>query len=110
MINPDIIKLKYPDADFTLDIQLQDDGEGVYIAYWGLNEPKPTIDDLNRWEIEFAEAYQFKQNKIANQPIYDQLDQIDFKSIRALRANDTDRLAELEAEAVALRAQLLPVS
>lgn len=38
--------------------------------------------------------------------IHVQLMEIDIKSIRALRANETERLAELEAEAVALREEL----
>lgn len=35
-----------------------------------------------------------------------QLDQLDMRSIRALRANETERIADLEAEAVELRSQL----
>ena len=38
--------------------------------------------------------------------IHVQLMEIDIKSIRALRANETERLAELEAETVALREEL----
>ena len=40
------------------------------------------------------------------QSILAQLDDIDSKSIRALRTNDATRLSEYEAQAVSLRAQL----
>lgn len=106
----EIIELKYRDELACDKIILQDDGNGVYIAKWDLEEPKPTQVDLDQWSIDLAPQYQFKQNKIANQSIYDQLDIIDSKSIRALRTNDTLRLTELETQAAALRAQLLPVS
>jgi len=42
----------------------------------------------------------------SKQAILAQLDEIDRKSIRALRCGETDRLAELEAQAVILRQQL----
>lgn len=42
------LKQLYPNADFTKDIILQDDGDGVYIAKW--NEEKlgkePTIEEI----------------------------------------------------------------
>lgn len=42
------LKQLYPNADFTSDIILQDDGDGVYIAKW--NEEKlgerPTIEEI----------------------------------------------------------------
>ena len=41
-----------------------------------------------------------------NNLIYEQLNKIDEKSIRAIRENDTVRIESLEAEAVALRAKL----
>lgn len=45
-----------------------------------------------------------------NAPILQQLDELDRKTVRALRAGETNRLAEYEAQAAALRAQLLPVT
>lgn len=45
-----------------------------------------------------------------NLQILRQLCDIDGKSVRALRTNDSDKLQELEEQAIALRAQLLPVS
>lgn len=41
-----------------------------------------------------------------NARILAQLSAIDAKSIRALREGDTDRIADLERQAVALRSQL----
>jgi hypothetical protein len=42
----------------------------------------------------------------ANKAIYAQLRKVDAKSIRALREGNAVRIAELEAQAVALRSQL----
>jgi len=106
----DIIKLKYPDADFENEILVQDDGDGPYIKIWKLNAQKPTARDLSEWAVELRQEYIYSMNRIANKSIYDQLDVIDLKSIRALRTNDTVKLASLEAEAIGLRSQLLPTS
>lgn len=103
-----IIRLKYPDVNFQTDVILQDDGNGIYIKEWNLDVPKPTENDLLDWETEVADKIVFEENKLANAEIYKQLDQIDLKSIRALRNNETDRLQALELEAVNLRKQLLP--
>lgn len=49
----EILKLKFPQADFRKDIILQDDGEGIYIAEW--NEalgPLPDAAQLALWEQE----------------------------------------------------------
>lgn len=42
-----------------------------------------------------------------NAPIYAQLDELDRKSIRALREGDAARVAQIEAQATALRAMLV---
>lgn len=42
-----------------------------------------------------------------NAPIYAQLDELDRKSIRALREGDAARVAQIEAQATALRATLV---
>lgn len=105
----ELLLLKYPDILFPQECVLQDDGSGQYIAQWSRAEPKPNEGDLSSWAVELEQAYIFKQNKLANAPIYEQLDAIDLKSIRAIRTNDTARIAALEADASALRAQLLPV-
>jgi hypothetical protein len=104
-----LLSIKYPEANFLHDIILQDDGQGAYIAQWNLLEPKPTQSDLDIWTNDpmIITAYTKQQNAIINKPIYDQLDALDLKSIRAIRSNDSIRIAELEAQAVALRAQLV---
>lgn len=45
-------------------------------------------------------------DKSGNLQILTQLNAIDFKSIRAIRANELDRLAEYEAQAIELRKKL----
>lgn len=106
----EILALKYPKADFIKDIQLQDHGDGkIVIGAWDLSDPKPTQSELDAWAADpvIIAAYNKQQNAIVNKPIHDQLDVIDLKSIRAIRSNDIVRIAELEAQAVALRAQLV---
>jgi len=62
---------------------------------------------LNQWAIDVASLHTAQQKAITNAPIYEQLDSIDLKSIRAIRTNDTARIAQLESQAVALRAKLV---
>lgn len=105
----DLIKLKYPDADIDNDYLIQDDGTGAYIAHWGREEPKPTQKDLDQWAVEFEEQYnqdKAKQEFVQkNQALLAKLDEIDKQSIRAIREANQERINELEAEAVAIRAQ-----
>lgn len=55
-----------------------------------------------------AVAWKSSQNVAStNAPIQAQLDALDAKSIRALREGDAARVAALEAQAAALRAQLV---
>lgn len=56
----DILLLKFPNADFTHDIRLQDDGEGIYIKEWNLPNPAPTQQDLNQWVAELDLMYRQK--------------------------------------------------
>lgn len=105
----EIIKLKYPDIDFMSDVLLQDDGQGPYIRYWNLADPKPSTSQLEKWSLELEDLRQFQLNKILNEEIHKKLEEIDLKSIRALRTNDIDRLQDLETQAIALRLKLLPV-
>ena len=102
----DILILKYPQADFKKDILIQDDGQGAYIKEWNLSDSKPTQIDLDRWASEIESQWTAHQNKLANAPLYKELDSIDMKSIRALRTKDTARLSELEQQAQAIRAKL----
>jgi len=34
------------------DVRLQDDGDGIYIAYWNSDEPKPTMEQVYQWVEE----------------------------------------------------------
>jgi hypothetical protein len=109
-----VLMLKYKGIDFINDVNLQDDldDKGVFIAGW--NTAKlgvvPTASDLLAWQSDpiLVQQAVYESNKVTNAPIYSALDAIDTKSIRALRSGDTARLSQLENEAVALRAQLLP--
>lgn len=95
-------------ADMSKDIVLQDDGQGAYIARWSLEGiPMPSVDDLQQWEQEVSALYQQEQFNIVNREILLQLEEIDKKSIRALRANDMGRLQQLENKAKLLRKQLV---
>jgi len=110
---PKVLQLKYPNADFMKDIILADYGEGngPEIQQWNLpNTTAPSQADIDAWTVQFAQQYTFNQNKIANQPIYDQLDTIDLKSIRALREGDTTRITALTNQAITLRATLLAIA
>jgi hypothetical protein len=113
----DIIRLKYPNIQNVTYWYTKQDGSPLDDPYDGLvwentDIPMPSKADVTQWmqDALLTAQYTFAQNKIANQLIYSQLDAIDAKSIRPLRENDTQRLADLTAQAVALRAQLLPVS
>ena len=111
----DVLTIKYPTAVIGIDgnVQLINNGVSDEILAWNVpNEIQPTQAQIDAWLIDATvlQQYTFKQNKIANKAIYDQLDIIDAKSIRALRTNDTVRLTALEAQAAALRGQLLPTA
>lgn len=106
----ELLLLKYPDIDFLKDVILRDEGEGVYIAEWNLEDPQPSLEELQEWKQDpvVVKQYEYENNKQINKEIYDKLDEIDKKSIRALRTNDTNRITALESQAVDLRKQLLP--
>ena len=40
------------EVDFTTEVILQDDGEGVYIKKWNVAEAQPTEEELNALEAE----------------------------------------------------------
>lgn len=109
----DILKINFPNAIFGLNgtIQLTSIGEGVdpVIQFWGIsNCAQPTPEQITAWQTDptTIAAYTVQQNAITNAPIIAQLKEIDNKSIRALRTNDTNRLTELETQAAQLRSQL----
>ena len=56
----DILKIKYPDVDYRLDIQISDNGDGQFISAWNLSDPMPTQDDLDGWMKEFDLPYRQK--------------------------------------------------
>ncbi len=106
MLLQDILHIKYPAANFIWDIVIQNEA----ITQWNVpNTVQPTADQITAWQTDptLTTTYTAQQNAITNAPIIAQLDIIDAKSIRALRTNDTARLIALEAEAVALRTQLV---
>jgi hypothetical protein len=45
----ELLKLKFPDADFMRDIVLFDDGNGAYVKEWNLNTAQPTSKQINDW-------------------------------------------------------------
>lgn len=110
----DLISIKYPNAriGFGYDVWFADYGNGQEIQGWNLEEEQPSKEEIDSWQDdpEVIAAHQAKLNIIANNEIYAQLDVIDYKSVRPLRENDTARLQELNVQAAALRAQLLPTT
>lgn len=56
----DILALKFPGLDFTKDVRLQDDGNGVYINEWNLETPIPSAQTLQQWEQELDLVYRQK--------------------------------------------------
>ena len=79
---------------------------------WGVTDsvvteiPDPTPDEIAAQVVATQAAQALAQKKA---PILAQLADIDSKSIRALRTNDTVRMASLEAQAVVLRVQLAAI-
>lgn len=59
--------------------------------------------DVEATQQEVEEMYVKSARAERKNQILSELGEIDFKSIRALRANDTAKLAELEEQAVVLR-------
>lgn len=108
----DTLILKYPGVEGITYHHTKEDGSAWSDPYEGLvwenkDIAKPTKKNLRDWAIEFEAAYQQKRLKDLNKDVYEKLDEIDLKSIRALRTGDTERLQQLEAEAVELRSQLV---
>ena len=40
------------EVDFTADVKLQDDGDGVYIKEWNVAEAQPTEEQLNALDAQ----------------------------------------------------------
>jgi hypothetical protein len=104
----DVILFKYPGIQQVSYWNTQYDGTEWNSPIDGLiwentTVPKPTqqeLDDLMPLYCAHKAALE------ANNRVKQQLADIDMRSIRALRSKDTAKLAALENEAVALRAQL----
>lgn len=66
-----ILKLRFPEASFIYDINLQDDGEGAYIKEWNIKDVlQPTQKDLDIWAIEFQDQYELEQIDLKRQAAY----------------------------------------
>ncbi len=75
----DILAIKFPFADFTKDILLGDDGDGVIdIKAWNLSTSIPTQEDIDNWASEFDLQYRQQQAVLKRKypPIQEQLDMI----------------------------------
>lgn len=103
----EILDLKYPTetAAGLIRCNSKDMTEWT-IGTWDVDFSKPDQKDLDQWNIEFEPEYIKQQNRKDNAPLYAALEDIDSKSIRALRSNDTERLKQLEVEAQTIRGQL----
>jgi hypothetical protein len=66
------------EIDFTNDVILHDDGNGVYIKEWNLDIPKPTMAQLNAFEAQANEVERInniRSQRANNYPsLADQLD------------------------------------
>ncbi len=114
---PELLLLKYPEINLmpiTGNVSLQDcgDGKGAIVGHWGLDTPQPTEKELEeyRQDPSLLAAYEAKNNIVANQDLLKQLEDIDARSIRPLRENNTVKLQELILEAQDIRSQLLPMN
>lgn len=105
----DILRLKFPVEFINFIIQVGDKGSGPEIVMWPENYPEPNEENLNIWKQEVLSLWEKEQFEAINADILKQLEEIDSKSIRALRTNDTAKLDELEQQAVILRQQLIKV-
>jgi hypothetical protein len=53
------------EIDFLKDVRLQDDGNGVFIAEWNLDIPKPTMAQLDAFEAQ-AKIVESNQAQVQN--------------------------------------------
>ena len=68
--------------------------------------PKQRIETYRNGELTMVEEREISA-AVHNSPILGRLQELDLKSIRALREGNTERLQELEAQAQSLREQLV---
>ena len=105
----DILRLKFPIEFINAIIQVGDRGNGPEIVEWPESYPEPSTENIELWQEEILPLWEKEQFEAINADTLKQLREIDIKSIRALRTNDSARLDELEQQAVILRQQLIKV-
>lgn len=104
------LRLMYPQADPLIAWRLEQGphtGGDIVIAEWNLPDPQPTQAQLDAAYLQLAKADRGAE-------IMRELDALDLKSVRPLRAKlagtateeDEARLASIEAQAQALRTEL----
>lgn len=101
-----ILKL-YPGIQGVAYWHTQQDGTPWEDPYDGIVWENAEIKKPTKKQLDAVVGYSDEYLKQENSDIYRKLDEIDMKSIRALRTGDTSRLESLEQEAIALRAQLI---
>jgi predicted P-loop ATPase/GTPase len=101
----DVLSLKSSDQEFFNAMILTEDG-GIHS--WYLEEHPVNSNEFDLWvsDAPVNSKYTKQINDIINKNILKELLEIDTKSIRALRTNDTARLAQLESQAAAFRLKL----
>ena len=52
-------------VDFRTEVRLQDDGNGAYIKEWNLDIPKPTLAQLDVYEVQ-ANIVESNQAQVQN--------------------------------------------
>ena len=62
------------EVDFRTDVKLQDDGNGAYIKEWNLDIPKPTMAQLDAFEVQANTIEQNEVIKTTRKNLYGPLD------------------------------------
>lgn len=97
-----VLEYGWPGAQWSLH------GETYEGLIWhDTQAPKPTLEEIQNMFISYqqSEIYNTRQLQKNHSDLLRQLEEIDRKSIRALRENNVQRLTQLENEAIAIRAQ-----
>ena len=95
---PDILLLKFPDIDLINQVQIRDDGDGLYIFKWDDSlGPRPDQEVLDQWAVEVGPLLQEQQTREKRRseylPIGDQNDAI----IKQIKALGVELLPEMQA-------------
>ena len=112
-----VIQINYPTAVIGLHgncvLVNHGDENGDQIGAWSVPDVvQPTVDQLTalQSDVNTINSYQAILNTQINEPLLQQLQELDNKTIRPLRENDTVMIGQLTTQAAALRAQLLPMT